>query len=295
MTTVQANEAFQWKKGRTDYLMPWDGEDRHFIVYIPQKYNPQKPTPLVFMFHGSGGTGQKMYNITTWKETADREGFVAVFPSAWKYYVLDKGRMQAKWNTKGMINQVKSDTKLMDDVGFVRAMVGSLQASIKVDDKRIYASGFSNGGGFIASRLLPEMSDVFAALSTGGSTVSADYPMHHSPIPLYQIVGSRDNKIYERSNIPIPTDATEWIGHAEYGKYIDNACSMLALKPTYKERDGKGHSTLQYEESTNGGRGIFVLSVVDGMGHSYPNGKNNPHDFNAPPHLWKFYMANPKK
>ena len=58
MTPVQPGQAFQWKTGRTDYEMPWDGQDRHFIVYLPAQYDHTKATPVVFMFHGTtAGSG----------------------------------------------------------------------------------------------------------------------------------------------------------------------------------------------------------------------------------------------
>ena len=291
---VKAGQAFKAQKGRTDYSMHWDGKDRHFIVYIPQKYNPQQATPVVFMFHGTSGNGEKMYDRTKWKEGADKEGFIAIFPSSWRYYITDKGRVQTKWNSNGLPMVTKPGTHLMDDVGFVRAIVGSLRKSLNVDDKRIYASGFSNGGAFISSKVLPELSDIFAAVSAGGGIFHQAIPMQHPAIPLYQIVGSNDSKLIDRLQVPIPTDASQWINDATYGPFISNALKSLQLANTYDHQHTSKHSTLRYDDPLNGGRGKYIFSVISNMGHVYPNGSNNPHGFIAAKRFWAFFKNHPK-
>lgn len=294
MVEVQPGQAFQPKPGRTDYSMPWEGVDRHFIVYLPQKYDKSRSTPVVFMFHGTTGNGDKMYRISKWKEMADREGFIAVFPSSWRYYIVEKGQQQTKWASTGVNYVVKEGTKLMDDVGFVRSIVKSLTASLNVDQKRIYASGFSNGGGFVTSRLMHEMTDIFAALSAGSGLMHEYKPPQHGPVPLYQMIGSADDSPVERLGQAIPANAEDWINDSAYGIFIENTIKTLELKDTYQHQATKAHSTLRFTESQNGGRGLYILSVIQGMEHAYPNGKNNPHNFVAARRYWQFFKANPK-
>ena len=44
------------------------------------------------MFHGSSGTGEQFLRTSGWREQADREGLIAVFPTGLRYRVLESGR-----------------------------------------------------------------------------------------------------------------------------------------------------------------------------------------------------------
>lgn len=291
---VEPYTAFQWQVGRNDYAMPWQGEGRHFLVYVPAGYQADKPTPVVYMFHGSGGTGHKMYNVTGWKAKADQEGFIVVFPTGSKYFIPELGREQTKWNALGLINAVDPDTELKDDVGLVRALHGSVSESLNIDPQRVYATGFSNGGGFVTSRLLPEASDLFAALATGSGFFQMEYEIPAGPIPVYTIIGSRDPKIYEREQVPIPERAADWIDHPTYGLVIDNAISSLGLDPNYRENHDPGKQSTISFKSQDGGKGRYVLTVIAGMKHVYPNGRNNKQRYDAAQRFWRFFEQNPK-
>ena len=67
-----------------------DGIDREYLVYVPERRAADR-VPVVFMFHGSSGDGEQFLNGSGWREQADREGFVAVFPTGLRYRVLDSG------------------------------------------------------------------------------------------------------------------------------------------------------------------------------------------------------------
>lgn len=161
--------------GRNDYTIVVDGVRREFVVYVPSSYDPAQPTPVVFMFHGTGGNGEKMYNITGWPRQAEEEGFLAVFPSSLSYFIEDKGRRQTKSNSAGLIHAVRPGTELKDDVKFVREMLDLIALTWNIDEQRIFASGFSNGGAFVNSRLLVEMPDRFAAVATGSGLLQEAY------------------------------------------------------------------------------------------------------------------------
>ncbi len=76
-----------------------DGHPRRFVVYVPATRPVTGPrAPVVFMFHGSSGTGEQFLKISGWREQADATGLVAVFPTGLRYRVLDSGRLSTKWN-----------------------------------------------------------------------------------------------------------------------------------------------------------------------------------------------------
>ena len=76
-----------------------DGHPRRFLVYVPQTAPPAGARrPVVFMFHGSSGTGEQFLGMSGWREQADATGLIAVFPTGLRYRVLDSGRLTTKWN-----------------------------------------------------------------------------------------------------------------------------------------------------------------------------------------------------
>ena len=76
------------------------------------------------------------------------------------------------------------------DIHFFDAMLKSLEQDYKVDDKRIYATGHSNGGGF--TYLLWAMrGDVFAAVAPS-SAVAGKIVGKLKPKPALHIMGETD-------------------------------------------------------------------------------------------------------
>ena len=57
------------------------GIQREFIIYIPATYNATIPTPLLFNFHGGGGTASKN-GENDMRPIADTANFIAVYPQA---------------------------------------------------------------------------------------------------------------------------------------------------------------------------------------------------------------------
>ena len=75
------------------------------------------------------------------------------------------------------------------DLKFFDQVLASLKKDYKVDEKRIYATGHSNGGGF-TYLLWAERGDVFAAVApvAGGARQSKN----RKPLPVIQIAGQND-------------------------------------------------------------------------------------------------------
>ena len=84
---IQA-QTLEWDYGRNDYEIPFEEVDRHFIIHVPESYTGDEQIPIVFMFHGTSAQGHKFWLDSKWKELAEVENFIAVFPSSWKYPIL---------------------------------------------------------------------------------------------------------------------------------------------------------------------------------------------------------------
>ncbi|MDQ7947197.1 MAG: prolyl oligopeptidase family serine peptidase [Pedobacter sp.] len=142
--------------------MEWtvNGVVRKALVYIPESANIHV-TPLIFAFHGHGGTMNSMY--TTRK-------FDQLWPEA--IFVCPQGL-----NTPGKLTDPEGNRSgwAMNpegqnrDIDFFDAMLKTFKEDYKVDEKRIFATGHSNGGGF-TYLLWALRGDRFAAFAPTATT-----------------------------------------------------------------------------------------------------------------------------
>jgi polyhydroxybutyrate depolymerase len=123
------------------------------VLDVPPSYDGQTPAPLVLLFHGFGGNGRSILDYSGFGATADRHGYIAVAP--------DGQGAPRFWN-------VAMSTDAADDVAFVRQVLDEVTAGLCIDSHRVYAAGFSNGGG-MALRLACDMPGTVAAVGVVAS------------------------------------------------------------------------------------------------------------------------------
>ncbi len=180
-STLVANAAeplrkMEWKIG---------GVTREALVYAPAKAG-EKPHPLVFVFHGHGGTmnraARKMAIHEYWPEA------ICVYPQGLKTpgKITDpEGKRNGWQNSPG--EQGDRDLKLFDE------MLTSMRTKYRVDDKRIYSTGHSNGGRF-TQLLWAERGNVFAAVAPSGTTAGL-MVRSFKPKPCLHIAGEKDDVV----------------------------------------------------------------------------------------------------
>jgi polyhydroxybutyrate depolymerase len=275
-----------------------DETPREFLIYVPDGYDPNKPTPVVFMFHGSNQGGPLMYMNTGWAVKADAEDFIVVYPTSWKYRLLDETGLHEKWNTASMFKQVVPGTELKDDVKFVRMMIAALEATFNVDTSRLYATGFSNGGAFVLTRLMFEMNTIFAAFGTAGAGMFADTELAGRQLPtgintsLYSVLGTQDEKVSEGLDytLPFPSVAEDIAADPLLSQMISNTTTILSLDTSYTaEYQRPAFVTLTFNTSRVGAGNQYIFRMINNMGHVYPSGDNNRAKVNAADDFWDFF------
>jgi poly(3-hydroxybutyrate) depolymerase len=59
--------------------------DRQYQVFVPSSYNGQTPAPMVMVLHGCRQTEANMINETRFRDVAERDGFIVVYPFITSY------------------------------------------------------------------------------------------------------------------------------------------------------------------------------------------------------------------
>ena len=297
------------------------GLSRQFIVYVPAKAQGPALAPVVIMNHGTSGDGERFYNISGWKEKADQEGLIAVFPTALVHcYHEDENRdgdfddpgeqkVTTKWNA-GQFDQnlplctaqeiaalppdkrAMADHPLADDIPFFHGLLDFLAANYSVDTKRIYVSGFSNGGS-MSSRLAVEMTHRFAAAASAASplTISAQASL---PIAFVLSYGNEDPALtVYNAGAPIPLQESSLLGPQINNFLVGRWLSALSLANTYtyseSQLSGQKVSRWRYATSTVGASNSLQVALIDRLDHQYPNGTN--HSVVMANVLWEFFKT----
>ena len=163
-----------------------DGKNRTFIMHVPSAYKGDKPVPLVVDYHPVMGSGQGQLNGTTYKAQTDPEGVISLYPDGTKS--ADSRKMGPGWN----VGPCCSDD---DDVKFSREMIKAVEEKVCIDKKRVYATGFSMGGG-MSNHVACFMSDIYAAVAPAAMDLNKTNSAKcnpERPISIIMFRGTNDN------------------------------------------------------------------------------------------------------
>ncbi len=159
-----------------------EGERREAMIVPPAKRTEQ-PVPVIFVFHGHGGTSGSMERYDFQKYWPEA---VIVYPQGLPTVTgRDPEGKQAGWQQRVATNNDR-------DIKFADAILRHLRERYRVDDARVFATGHSNGGVF--TYLLGMVrSKVFAAIAPSAAVVSGLWADNDAkPIPVMHIAGRND-------------------------------------------------------------------------------------------------------
>ena len=184
------------------------GQEREYLLHVPETYDSKRPTPLVISMHGGAAWPAAQMHLSRWNRLADENGFIVVYPAG-------TGSMRS-WQT------FDPDARLERDVRFISELIDTIQAAYNVDPTQIYANGMSNGGG-MAFVLSCTLSDRLAAvgLVAPAQSLPVDWCSNTRPVPMVAFQGTADRFVrYEGGPMadPINPDppvfpaTRDWVG-----------------------------------------------------------------------------------
>jgi polyhydroxybutyrate depolymerase len=265
---------------------------RTFILHLPTARDRNKQVPLVLVLHGHGGRAAGMVQITGFNGLADRNGFVVVYPDG----------VDETWNDGHF-----TDPKVLevDDVGFISALIDGLSASLNIDPKRVYVSGFSNGA-VMSNRLGCDLSDKIAAIGYvagllgEGVAVNCPPKQHISVVAFHGTADPTAPFNGGPSAAGIAPSAFQTIGKwAEFEGCA--ATPTITNEPDVDPNDGTRVMRRTYGGCKNSMS--VILYVIENGGHAWPGNTRAPDnsrsgktslDIDASQVIWNFFASHPK-
>lgn len=156
----------------------FEGQNRTYIGYIPASYSDEIPTPLLLVSHGFTQSAQTIMQYSNFNSLAEEHNFIVVYPNG----------IGNSWNVG------QGGGSSANDVGFLNALIDTIDYHYNIDLQRIYSSGFSNGG-FMSYRIACELSDRVAAIGSVAGTMASSAAGSCNPersIPIIHIHGTAD-------------------------------------------------------------------------------------------------------
>jgi polyhydroxybutyrate depolymerase len=162
-----------------------EGAMRDAFVYVPASAR-RTPAPVVFVFHGHGGTAEtaaaQFHMSQHWPEA------ISVYMQGLKTFSpRDKKSEQPGWQTVAGEYQDR-------DLKFFDAVLARLIGRLKVDKKHVYATGQSDGGRF-TYLLWSARGDSLAAVAPSEAPRAQTFLSKLHPKPVLNIAGEKDTLV----------------------------------------------------------------------------------------------------
>lgn len=269
--------------GTVSRTLEFGGRTRNYRVHPPKDYDGKSPLSLVLVLHGAIQGATNVERMSGMSAKADQENFLAVYPNG-----TSGSGLAPTWNAGACCGYAQRNN--VDDVGFLRALIGRLEHDYSVDPKRIFATGISNGG-MMSYRLACEMSERIAAIAPveGAQDVEC---RPSRPVSVLIFHGTADFLVPynggttpfqlgpKRSDASVPWTVDFWMKQ--------DACSAT---PEHKE-------TNQLRIDTYTGckdRAGVTLYAIFGGHHMWPGTVLSRNNIPATDIMWAFFAAHPKQ
>lgn len=246
---------------------------RHFRLYIPSSYTGNAPIPLVLNFHGLKSNSAEQEALSGMSIKAEQEGFIVVYPDA----------RNDQW-------AVGTNSESAIDKQFVLDLLEWMTSHYVIDQKRIFATGISNGGG-MTNRLGCDMSNIIAAIAPDSGAYNFWQDCHPTrPIPVLAFHGLEDELIaYEggTSNVMLPP-IEKWA----FAWAARNECSNSPEITTPVDT-----VTLRTWSNCLDNADVLLYTIAN-HGHSWPGSPIMPKSItsqaiNATDVMWDFFINHP--
>ena len=262
---------------------------RTVLVHVPESYNSNIPTPVVFMLHGSGAGADDAERVFGFNVLSDREGFIAVYPQG-------AGNSKDGYDWNGGDCCGKASKEHVDDIAFLKQTYLNLTKDYNVDTSRVYIAGFS-AGGIMAYRAACELSDIFASIGVQSGVLAIEGCSPAYPISVIHLHGTHDEVVpydggYSASermvfksveeSINTFVVANNCITETEDERILSGPKNSVRIGVQISDWDPCGSNT-----------GIRLVKVAEGN-HSWVGNLNGDVTLGSTEMMWDWFKTHPK-
>ncbi|HAT40441.1 MAG TPA: poly(3-hydroxybutyrate) depolymerase [Rheinheimera sp.] len=264
-------------------------DGRFYVLYVPSSLPSSAAAPLVLMFHGGGGHAEQAAQAYGWQATADKYGFVLVFPNGSSR--LPRARL-ATWNAGNCCGYARDEH--IDDVAFVRQVIADVQRRVAVDPQRIFATGMSNGA-MLSQRLACEMSDTFRAIAAVAGTDNTRQCPLQQPLSVLLIHAKDDTHVLYQGGAGKDAfrDDSKVTDFTSVPATLQRWRQRLQLSDVSAQTSTQPGAAFERYKSQDGRIELQLISTDTG-GHSWPGskpvrGKTPSTAIAANEQIWQFF------
>jgi poly(3-hydroxybutyrate) depolymerase len=247
---------------------------------LPDSYDNNKPYWLIFGFHWNGGTSTAVDNGGSNGYIMAHYGLQAMSNNG-AIFVAGQG------NGAGWPNSGGEDLKYVDDI------VKLIEDNYCVDTTRLYANGFSYGGG-MSYQIACSRAKVFRAVAIYEGAVLSGCDGGKDPIAYWQMAGTTDNTC----SIGMATPMRD-----QFAK--NNGCTLPASEPPRPTSSTSPHICTDYTGCSAGHPLRWCVhpaghgnAIVDGTTDLYNSCATAPKTCSdtckctwVPADVWKFFTS----
>jgi polyhydroxybutyrate depolymerase len=256
------------------------GLTRTYLLHVPSDYQANSSEAVVLSFHGHGSNAFQQERRSGMSHLADQQGFIAVYPQG---LVGPDGRTGWATDLRGRPQ--------VNDVLFVSDVLNHLQAILCIDPVRIYATGFSNGGG-----ITNILACILAGRLAAFAPVSGSYPPYPGschpvrPVPILEFHGMADPVVPYNGSMSkqLPSILAGLQG------WTTRDCCNMGPTVFYKQVNVMG---LEWTDCR--GNATVVHYRIQGEGHRWPSitfkepGGTTVKALSASALIWSFFQQHP--
>lgn len=264
-----------------------DGITREYLVHVPKSYRGA-PTPMLLALHGGGGDADFQADDSKYRliSKSEQAGFIAVFPNGYSRFA--SGAL-ATWNAGTCCGAAQKND--IDDVGFLREVVHRVEQQARIDPRRVFATGMSNGA-MMNWRVACEVPEVRAIAPVEGTDNTPNCRPSRR-VAVIEFHAADDQNVPFNGGVGVGPSRTDFVSvPATQAKWvqIDRADPQATRVLTV----AGAHCDLH--RARPGGAPV-ELCVTDTGGHSWPGGgtqqgrKHPSMAINANDLMWQFFLS----
>lgn len=162
---------------------------RPYALHVPTGYDGARAVPLVILLHGYSGSAEWQETYFRLTRVADAKTFL---------YATPEGTVDAQgkrfWNATDACCDFYGVG--VDDVAYVNAIIDDASGRFRVDPRRVYVVGHSNGA-FMAHRLACDLAPRIAAVVSlaGAQWLDVTRCRPAAPVAVLEVHGDQDSVV----------------------------------------------------------------------------------------------------